>query len=144
VNRPPVLDLTRTFAAPRERVWHAWTTADGLATWWWSHLPGTTYAVDLRVDGAYRIEATAAGFGVAGRFVDVVAPERLSMTWTWLDESTPGPEEHVAVTFTEVPGGTRLDLRHTGPWTTTQPVEDYRTGWAQTLDALEALTAPAR
>lgn len=134
-----VLTMTRTFAADRDRVWRAWTTAEGLAAWWWDHLPGTTYAVDLRVGGAYRIEAVAAGFGVAGEFVEIDAPARLVLTWTWLDSGVAGDLERVEVTLVEVAGGTRLDLRHTGPWTTPQPAEDYRTGWTSTLDSLEAL-----
>lgn len=134
-----LLTMTRTFAADRERVWAAWTTAEGLATWWWAHLPGTSYAVDLRVGGSYRIEATAAGFGVAGEFTRVDPPHALEMTWTWLDDGVPGAVEQVALAFTEVADGTRLDLVHTGPWTTPQPAEDYRTGWTQTMDALHDL-----
>lgn len=132
-----VLTMTRTFAADRPRVWRAWTTGEGLATWWWAHLPDTTYAVDCRVGGSYRIEAGAAGFGVAGEFLEVEPPRRLAMTWTWLDDGVPGDVERVELTFTEVPGGTRLDLVHTGPWTTPQPAEGYRTGWTRTLDSLE-------
>lgn len=138
-----VLTMSRTFAADRERVWRAWTTAEGLATWWWSHLPGTTYAVDLRVGGDYRIDATAAGFGVAGTFVEVDAPGRLVMSWTWLDDGVPGPTEQVEVVLVEVPGGTRVDLTHIGPWTTPQPADDYRTGWTSTLDSLGALLLAA-
>lgn len=134
------LTMQRTFAADRSAVWRAWTTAEGLATWWWAHLPGTTYAVDARVGGGYRIEATAAGFGVTGEFLEVVAPERLVLSWSWLDDGVPGPVERVELTFTEVAGSTRLDLVHTGPWTTPQPAEDYRVGWTQTLDGLAALT----
>lgn len=69
----------------------------------------------------------------------MVEPERLVLSWTWLDEGVPGPVERVELTFTEVTGGTRLDLVHTGPWTTPQSAEDYRVGWTQTLDALAAL-----
>lgn len=135
-----VLTMQRTFAADRDRVWRAWTTTEGLATWWWAHLPGTTYAVDLRVGGGYRIEAASAGIGVTGEFLEVDAPGRLVLSWTWLDDGVPGADERVELTFTAIGDGTRLDLRHTGPWTTPQPVEDYRTGWTSTLDSLQALT----
>lgn len=132
------LTLTRTLPADRDRVWHAWTTVEGLSTWWWSHLPGTTYDVDRRVGGAYRIEAVGAGFGVAGEVLEVEEPGRLVVSWTWLDDGVPGDVERVELAFTSVPDGTRLDLRHSGPWTTPQPGEDYRTGWTQTLDSLTA------
>ncbi|WP_170219265.1 SRPBCC family protein [Nocardioides litoris] len=133
-----VLTTTRTFAVPPERVWWAWTTAEGLATWWWTHLPGTTYAVEPRVGGRYRIEAGGAGFGVTGEVLEAEALRRLVVTWHWLDDGEPGEQERVEVVLTPVEGGTRLDLRHTGPWTTAQPAEDYRTGWTQVLDALAA------
>ena len=46
----------RRFAAPPERVFHAWTEPEALKRWWCP--PGWTAAdieVDLRVGGAYRI-----------------------------------------------------------------------------------------
>lgn len=136
------LVLHRTLPAPPERVWWAWTTVEGLATWWWHHLPGTTYAVGLHVGGAYRIDAAGAGFGVAGEYLEVEAPRRLVSTWTWFDDGTPGPTERVEVELTPVDGGTRLDLVHSGPWTSAQAAQtiaDYRTGWGQTIDELQAV-----
>ena len=58
------LRLDRTIEAAPETVWAAWTTPSGLAAWWWDHWPSTTYAVDARVGGRYRIEAPEAGVGV--------------------------------------------------------------------------------
>lgn len=135
----PVLTVERILPGPPERVWTAWTTADGLAGWWWRHLPGTTYQVDARVGGQYRIENPAAGIGVRGEYTEVSAPHRFAASWIWIDEGTDGVVEHIVVTFDPHPDGTKLTVAHTGPRTTGQPVEQYRQGWTDVLDALDAL-----
>ena len=45
------LHLTRTFDAPCERVFRAWTDPALLARWWWPASFATTYAIDLRPGG---------------------------------------------------------------------------------------------
>lgn len=132
------LTLHRVVAASPARVWEAWTTEDGLASWWWTHLEDTTYAVDLRVGGTYRLEAASQGIGVTGEFLRIEEPRRLEMTWVWLEEGEPGEVEKVTVTFTpEDDASTRIDLVHTGPWTTAEPAESYAQGWGFTLDQLQ-------
>lgn len=56
MTSPDTLYLERVVTAPRAQVWETWTTDQGLASWWWSHFQDTTYAVDLRPGGSYRIE----------------------------------------------------------------------------------------
>ena len=136
---PDSLRLERVVSAPPERVWEAWTTAEGLASWWWSHWPDTTYAVDLRIGGAYLIENPTHGVGVTGEFVSIDEPRSLEMTWVWLDDGDRGDVERVAVTFTpEGDTSTRVTVVHTGPWTTPEPAENYALGWNVTLDQLGA------
>ena len=55
---PTQLRVTRTFAAPREKVFRAWTDPQALKTWF---APSDKFAtripeLDLRVGGRYRIE----------------------------------------------------------------------------------------
>ena len=51
----PVLRLRRTFEAPRETVFDAFTKPDELAKWWGPKGMTTPVAeVDLRTGGAYR------------------------------------------------------------------------------------------
>jgi uncharacterized protein YndB with AHSA1/START domain len=95
--------------------------------------------VDLRVGGRYRIEAPAAGIAVHGEYVVLDAPNRLEMTWVWVDEDGEGPVEQVAVDFVGEDGGTRVRVRHTGPWTTSDPSESYRQGWDHVLTMLAAV-----
>ena len=126
-------------AAPPARVWALWTTAEGLAEWWWTFLDGTTYEIDARIDGDYRIENPAAGFGVRGTFSMVERERRLAATWIWIDGDTEGDVEQLDVRFTADGGATLLTIVHSGPWTTAEPAEAYAQGWRDTLDRLDAL-----
>lgn len=137
MSTPVDLRLERVVAASPERVWEAWTTATGLAGWWWSHWPGTRYSVDLVVGGGYLIEDGDHGVGVRGEYLEIEPPRRLVFTWVWLDDGRPGEVERVEVTFTPEGPATRVALVHTGPWATTEPAENYAQGWAFVLDALE-------
>lgn len=137
---PTSLHLDRLIGAPPEDVWRAFTTAEGLATWWWHTWPDTRYTIDARVGGSYRIEAAAHGIAVHGEYRVLDAPNRLAFSWIWCDEDdgmmVEGPIEEVEVTFTATGSGTRVEVRHTGPWTTLEPAENYRQGWDFVLDAL--------
>src|SRR5579863_9387609 len=85
---PAPIELRRTFRAPAERVFRAWTQPAALREWWCP--PGwiaSEVAIDLRVGGAYRI-AMRCGDGsgevaVEGRFLEVQPPVRLAFTWRW-------------------------------------------------------------
>jgi uncharacterized protein YndB with AHSA1/START domain len=134
----PVLTVERVLPGAPARVWTAWTTPEGLAGWWWRHLPGTTYQVDARVGGQYRIDSPPAGIGVRGEYTEVSAPHRFAASWIWIDDGIDGAVEHIVVTFDPHPDGTKLTIIHTGPWADEEPVEQYRQGWTDVLDALRA------
>jgi uncharacterized protein YndB with AHSA1/START domain len=133
------LVIERHVAALPARVWALWTTTDGLAQWWWNFLPGTTYEVDLRIGGNYRIENPNAGFGVRGTFQVVEHERRLVATWVWLDATVEGAVEHLEVRFEPDGAGTSLTIVHDGPWTTPEPAAAYAQGWGDTLTQLDAL-----
>jgi uncharacterized protein YndB with AHSA1/START domain len=136
---PTELVLQRTLHAPIERVWDAWTTRSGLEAWWWSHWADVEITVDARVDGAYRFAAPHAGLRVSGVFAQVERPRLLAFTWEWEDADGIQPEEHVVVELDVDADGTRLTLRHTGPWHDAAPARDYAEGWGFVLAALEAM-----
>lgn len=80
-----VLVITRKLAAPRERVFRAWTEPEELKRWWGAGDGFTTpiAEVDLRVGGR-----------------DVQRPSRLVYTWAW--EGSEGPETLVTVEFRDL------------------------------------------
>jgi len=141
--KPVELTMTRTFAATPDKLWQAWTTEQGLASWWWHTWPDTRYSIDATPGGRYRIDASDHGIGVRGEFLEVTPPHRLVFSWIWVDDGVDGDTERVTVTFTPDGAGTRLDLLHTGPWTTPEPVESYRQGWDFVFDALSGTTQRA-
>ena len=63
----PVIEMRRTFKAPRDKVFAAWTTADALAAWMGPKaVTARIEALDLKPGGAYRLvmvgdPATAGG-----------------------------------------------------------------------------------
>jgi uncharacterized protein YndB with AHSA1/START domain len=79
--------LTRTFRAPRERVFRAWTEPDQFKQWFGPPQGSTPSAeMDVRPGGSYRIEMNpsfARTRFVVGTFLEVVAPERLVYTFDW-------------------------------------------------------------
>lgn len=137
-----MLRIERLLPAPPPSVWAAFTSEHGLAGWWWTHLPGTTYSVDLRIGGHYRIDCRAAGIGVHGEYLELAPMQRLVPTWIWVDDGVDGPRERIALTFRATPAGTSLVVEHDGARPDDAPAEAYRQGWSDVLDALEtALSA---
>lgn len=130
--------ITRTFDAPRMRVFEMWTKPEHLARWWGPHgftLPKCE--MDFRPSGKYRYEMSGPGFpshGVNGTFLEIAPPERIVMTGFL--EDTPGLEILTIVTFAGSEGKTTLTVRQTFP--DTPRVKGADEGWRQTLERLEA------
>jgi uncharacterized protein YndB with AHSA1/START domain len=121
-----VIEITRVYDAPRERVWRAWTRPEELSRWWgkrgWTAQPDTL-VMDVRPGGEFRVVTVhedGREMVSEGVYHEVVAPERLSF-----GEST--------VTFTDLGDGrTRMDFR-----TTTPMNETAIGGFNSALDRLE-------
>ena len=138
------LRLERTFAAPPEAVFDAWTDPEVLRRWWaagpgW----GTPLAeVDLRPGGRYRLSMREGDGGalhtVGGEYVEVRRPERLVYTWAWEGEPGDGGEgagSLVTVRFLAEGAGTRVTIVHEGlPGERNR--EMHARGWDACLDNL--------
>ncbi|MBI3127030.1 MAG: SRPBCC domain-containing protein [Candidatus Tectomicrobia bacterium] len=136
------LRLVRTFEAPRERVFRAWTDPEALKEWYGPDGWSTPSAeVDLRAGGGYRITMKGPEgeeIRLSGTFREVRPPERLVYTWNWekfhLDLGGLG-ETLVTVEFHERGGATELILTHERfPRAETRDL--HGGGWASTLDCL--------
>jgi uncharacterized protein YndB with AHSA1/START domain len=112
MNRSLVVE--QLVPAEPARVYSAWTSAEGLAAWWWPQLPDTTYDVDARVGGSYLIQSKEAGFRVRGEFIRLDEPHEIGMTWEWLSEEEEGGSavEQVWVRFAAADGGTLVSVTH--------------------------------
>jgi uncharacterized protein YndB with AHSA1/START domain len=117
--------LSRTFDAPRELVWKAWTEEERLAAWWGPKgLALRVAKLDLRPGGMFLYSMRPPnGNEFWGRFVfrEVTPPERLAYVLSFSDEQG-GIQRHVAspdwplemfttVTFGELAGRTTITLR---------------------------------
>ena len=121
----PELVFERTFSAPRELVWQAWTTADALGQWWGPHIfENRVISLDLRPGGAFHYAMLPPnGDEMYGRFTydEIDPPSRLVYRSAFADsagnairapwDATFPLELASTLTLEEVDGGTRLTLR---------------------------------
>jgi len=79
------MHIERTFDAERARVWRAMTDAEQLAKWWGRGNPLTVERLEVERGGHWRfVEHSDHGVhGFEGRYGDVAAPERVTMTFEW-------------------------------------------------------------
>lgn len=128
--------------APPDDVFAAWTTAESLARWWWPHIADTAYAMDARAGGSYAIRSAVAGIGVEGEVVQVEPPHRLRLTWRWLNDGVPEPEEPVEVVLAADGDATVVTVRHELHLGSDQG-DEIRQGWESVLGRLAATATGA-
>jgi uncharacterized protein YndB with AHSA1/START domain len=131
---------SRTVPAAPDQVFAAWVEADRLATWWWPQLAGTTYDVDARPGGAYRIQGPAIGATVSGVYTEVDPPRRLVFSWVWQDDGEPASgADTVVVTFEPDGDATTVTVDHASA----EHVPDggAEQGWSDVLDRLVQSTS---
>ena len=104
--------ITRDLAAPRDRVYRAYTTPELVALWWHADR-GTidSIEIDLRVGGRWRYAMTAnGGFPVVfhGQYLEIVPAERIVSTEVF--EGMPEAAATSTVTFSDTAQGTTLAI----------------------------------
>jgi uncharacterized protein YndB with AHSA1/START domain len=141
---------TRILDAPRELVWKVWTDPEHIAKWWGPNgFSTTTYGMELKPGGVWRYVM----HGPDGRdyqnkvtYLEVVEPERLVYTLGGGDDVEP-VSHHVTVTFADLGGKTRIDMRmvFASAEARTHVIETYGAfeGLKQHLGRLEAYLAKA-
>jgi uncharacterized protein YndB with AHSA1/START domain len=139
---PIELRLERTFDAPREAVFDAWTSPEVMRRWWAAeHDWDTPIAeVDLRPGGRVRVSMSEpAGEPVhtfEGEYLEVRPPERLVFTVEWQGADADGVVSTVSVEFHEQGERTTVVLTQTGI-VSEQSREEHEDGWTKCLDNLE-------
>ena len=143
------LRVSRTFDAPRERVFAAWTNPDHLRDWFGP--PGVTNTIcelDVRPGGAWRLmgKSERGSHAVSGKYIDVKPPERLSFTWAWhTDGDFAKPREHettVTLMFKELGQRTEMTIVH-GRFRDSTGVANHNRGWTGSFDKLAAFLGRA-
>jgi uncharacterized protein YndB with AHSA1/START domain len=110
------LQIKRTFRAPRDKVFRAWTDRAELARWF---APSAEYStvvpeLDFRVGGRYRVEMhhkDGSVHRVSGTYQEIRPPEKVVFTWRWDRDS--GPEDSlVTIEFQDLGNSTEVTLTH--------------------------------
>ena len=133
------LEVRRTFAAARPRVFAAWTSAEALKRW---HAPENAEVqeagVDFRVGGQWHV--IMRGYDgnmhhVAGVYREIDAPRRIVLTWRWLSMGN-STESTVTIEFFERgEASTEVVLTHEG-LTSDQDRAGHNHGWVGCFDKL--------
>jgi uncharacterized protein YndB with AHSA1/START domain len=157
LNSEEEIVITRTFNAPRELVFKAWTDPEWTRQWWGPKgYTAPAARIDLRVGGEYHNcmrSPEGQDTWSKGTYKEIVRPERIVCTDSFADAEgniVPASEYGfkgywpleflVTVTFEEDHGRTKFTLRHSG-FPTTEVAEQSKTGWNESLDKLVTLLA---
>ncbi len=134
------LHLKRRFAAPREKVFRAWTDPEALKQWWGP--PGyesPNAKVDLRAGGRYRLAMRKLPDGevfyLSGTYREVQPPVRLVFTWAWESPEMDMGETLVTVEFLDRGEETEVVLTHE-LFPNAEICEQHNQGWNGCLDRL--------
>jgi uncharacterized protein YndB with AHSA1/START domain len=144
---PQELTLVRTFNAPRDLVFKAWTDPVHLSEWWGpAGFTTTLKKWDAHAGGAILLDMHAPYgevYPMGGGFVQVSPPEKLVFKSSPMDAAGKAIFEILnTVSFEDVGGKTRLTL-HTRVLSKNPDADQYlkgqKEGWSQSLVRLEAL-----
>ena len=143
-----VLKIKRTFDAPAQDVFDAWTSEEVLKRWCYGEprLETAIAEVDLRVGGRLRIvmrdPQAGEDHGATGEYTVVDPPRRLAFTWTWDDQDS--ERQLIELEFVERDGATTVRMTSHGI-ATEERRASHREGWAVCFDNLDrVLSTPGR
>lgn len=143
------LVVTRTFNAPRDIVFTAWSDVEIFKRWWVPKSAPITLLsceMDVRTGGAYRLvlshPAAPEPMAFFGRYLDVVPPSRI----VWTNEEAGEAGQVTTVTF-EAKGDTTLVVVH-DLYPSRDALDDAlasgSTNWnSETFEQLDAVLADA-
>jgi uncharacterized protein YndB with AHSA1/START domain len=140
------LRIERSYQAPIEAVFEAWTSEEVLRRWWQAG-PGWVTAeaeIDLRVGGAVRVvmrdPSKDAEYAGGGTYTEIDAPSRLAFTWIW-DGHT--KRTLIEIDFAEHDGITTVHFTQSGLWDE-EAFRSHEDGWRTLFDNLERALESAR
>jgi uncharacterized protein YndB with AHSA1/START domain len=131
------LRIERTYRAPIERVFEAWTSEEVLRRWWRTErdwLPSDA-EIDLRVGGAVRVvmrTGTGREIGGGGVYTEVEPPTRLAFTWLWDGETR---RTLIEIDLSEQDGATTVVFVHRDLWDE-EAVRSHEDGWTRMFEFL--------
>jgi uncharacterized protein YndB with AHSA1/START domain len=142
------LTIERTFRAPAQRVFDAFTSPEVMRRWWHAERDWKTSEaeVDLRVGGEIRVvmgdPKADADYGGGGRYTEIDPPRRLAFTWIW-DDDEAATLMLIEIDFEDRDGVTFVRFTHSGLWDE-EAVRSHRGGWNGAFDNLDDALAAER
>ena len=132
------LTIERTYRAPAQAVFDAWTSEEVLRRWWQAKRSWVTTEarVDLRLGGVVRVVMHDPDkdieHGGGGRYTEIDPPTRLAFTWLWDGDTR---RTLIEIDFEESGGATTVRFTHSGLWDE-EAVRSHTAGWSNILDSL--------
>jgi uncharacterized protein YndB with AHSA1/START domain len=147
-HRERILRIERSFRAPIESVFDAWTNADVLRRWlhvkadWETPVAEIELLVGGRIRIVMRDPGDGAQYGASGEYRLIERPHRLVFTWTF--DHHPDNEQLIELEFSEREGVTSVVMINSAIESERQ-WEQQHSGWDGCYDNLErALIAVPR
>jgi uncharacterized protein YndB with AHSA1/START domain len=140
VNGGHTLPIERTYVAPAERVFEAFTSEEVMRRWWHPAPDWDTpeASVDLRVGGRVRVvmrdPETDTRYGGGGEYTEIDPPRRLAFTWIW-DDDRAQVRQLIEIDFEEDDGVTVVRFTHSDLWSE-ESVRSHNEGWSAAFDNL--------
>ncbi len=137
------VEVTRTFDAPRDQVFRAWTDPGQITQWWGPehfHVPLDSVTVDLRPGGRYDLTMVDPGnneYPVRQEILELAPPELLVLRHEPMPEHGLLEAIDTRVEFHDDNGSTRVQIT-SGPYSA-EMGPNASMGWEQQFDKLERL-----
>jgi uncharacterized protein YndB with AHSA1/START domain len=138
-----VVRIERTFDAPAEDVFDAWTNVEVIKRWFrpasgWQE---PSAEVDLRVGGKVRVvmrDPDGQPVEARGEYTLIERPNRLAFTWTFDDD--PSNQQMIELEFTEQDGVTTVLFVNSDISEERRRDQQYD-GWSTCFDEMERVLA---
>jgi uncharacterized protein YndB with AHSA1/START domain len=133
--------IQRTFQAPAEAVFDAWTSEEVLRRWWQTERGFETSEaeVDLRVGGDVRVVMRDPDkdveYGGGGKYTEIDPPTRLAFTWLWDGDTR---RTLIEIDFEETDGATTVRFSHSDLWDE-EALRSHDDGWTKIFNNLERM-----
>ncbi|HSD24597.1 MAG TPA: SRPBCC domain-containing protein [Solirubrobacterales bacterium] len=139
-----VVRIERSFDAPAEDVFDAWTSPEVMRRWYHAGPDWETpdVEVDLRVGGRVSVvmrKPDGSEVELSGEYVEIERPHRLAMTCTFSDDPS-NEEQLIELSFSEDDGSTTVVLLNSRI-PTEERRDSQRWGWDLCLVELERALA---